>query len=88
MQVQLEYGDGHLDVEIPNDAVVVRSENATHEPPPLRDPVSATKDALEAPLGCDPIRGQVGPTSRVTIAFLTASRTARRRRRTARSCSP
>ena len=69
MQVQLEYGDGHLDVQIPNDAVVVRSENATHEPPPLRDPVSATKDALEAPLGCDPIRGQVGPTSRVTIAF-------------------
>lgn len=69
MQVQLEYGDGHLRVEVPNDSVVVRSDDATHEPRPLDDPLTATRTALETPLGCDPIKAQVRPGSTVTIAF-------------------
>jgi len=69
MRVQLEYGDGHLEVEIPDDSVVVSSRTATHEPPPLQDPVSATRDALDTPLGCDPISEQVGRDSTVAIAF-------------------
>lgn len=69
MQVQLRYGDGHLDVEIREDTVVVSAENADHEPQYLPDPVSATRDALESPRGCEPVMGQVGPGSTVTIAF-------------------
>lgn len=69
MQVELEYGDGHLDVELPDDAVVVRPETATHEPPPLEDPVAATSEALANPLGTEPIPGLVRRGSKVTIAF-------------------
>lgn len=69
MQVELEYGDGHVTAELPDDTVVVRPETATHEPPPLADPVAATRAALEEPLGTDPIPGLVGPGSTVTIAF-------------------
>lgn len=69
MRVELEYGDGHLAVDLPDDAVVIRPEDATHEPPPLDDPVVATRGALERPLGTDPIPGLVKKGSTVTIAF-------------------
>ena len=69
MQVELEYGDGHLSVDLPDDAVVVRPETATHEPPPLEDPVAATSEALSDPLGTEPIPGLVKRGSKVTIAF-------------------
>jgi nickel-dependent lactate racemase len=69
MQVELEYGDGHLTAELPDDSVVVRPETATHEPDPLPDPVAATREALASPLGSDPVTELVGPGSTVTIAF-------------------
>lgn len=69
MRVDLEYGDGTIPVELPEDTVVVRPETATHEPPPLEDPVTATREAVAAPLGTDQIPGLVGPGATVTIAF-------------------
>jgi nickel-dependent lactate racemase len=69
MQVELEYGDGHLAAELPDDTVVVHPETATHEPPPLPDPVTATRDALASPLGSAPIGDLVRSDGTVTIAF-------------------
>lgn len=69
MQVEIEYGDGHLTVEVPDDSVVVAVDRTDHEPPPLDDPAAATRAALDAPLGCEPISGLVRPGQRVTIAF-------------------
>jgi hypothetical protein len=68
-RLSIEYGDGHLDVELPEDAVVVRAGSAQTEPQPLDDPVGATRDALRSPLGCAPLGDQVGRGSSVTIAF-------------------
>lgn len=69
MDVELEYGDGAVTASLPDDAVVVRPEAATHEPAPLEDPVAATRAALDSPLGSDPVRGLVSRGSTVTIAF-------------------
>lgn len=69
MDVEFEYGDGTLTAALPDDAVVVRPETATHEPPPLEDPEAATRAALGSPLGSDPVRGLVKPGSSVTIGF-------------------
>lgn len=68
-RVRLESGDGHVEVDLPDDAVVVEAGAAPHEPPGLPDPVAATRAALQEPLGCAPIPDLVGPGSRVTIAF-------------------
>lgn len=68
MQVELEYGDGTVVAQVPDATTVVRPETATHEPPPLDDPVAATRAALAAPLGSEPIEGLVRRGSVVTIA--------------------
>lgn len=69
MDVELEYGDGTVVASLPDDTYVVRPETATHEPPPLQDPVAATRTALENPLGSEPVRELVSRGSTVTIAF-------------------
>lgn len=69
MRERLEYGDGYVEVELPDGSVVVEPGRATHEPPPLPDPVAATRAALAAPQGCAPLRDQVRPGATVTIAF-------------------
>lgn len=67
-RVRLEYGDGHLDVELPDHAVVVRAGAAPNEPAGLADPVADTRAALRDPLGSAQLRELVGRGSRVTIA--------------------
>lgn len=68
-RVRLECGDGHVEAEVPDDAVVVRAGEAQVEPPALQDPVAATRAALRSPLGCAPLPELVGRGSTVTIAF-------------------
>lgn len=68
MIVQIEYGDAHLDIEVPDDSVVVSADGAV-EPTPLPDPVAATREAITNPLGMAPIPELVGPGSTVTIAI-------------------
>jgi len=69
VRTEIEYGDGKLEITVPDDSVVVSAATIGHEPAPLPDPVAATRAALESPLGCEPIAAQVGPGSVVTIAF-------------------
>lgn len=69
MDVEFEYGDASLTASLPDSAVVVRPETATHEPPPLEDPRASTRAALNSPLGSDPVRALVGRGSTVSIAF-------------------
>ncbi|GAA2755278.1 lactate racemase domain-containing protein [Actinopolymorpha rutila] len=68
-RVRLEYGDGHLDVDLPDHATVVQSGSAAHEPAGLADPIGATREAVRNPLGTEPLASLVRPGSRVTIAF-------------------
>ena len=69
MRLAIEYGDGHVDVDLPDDSVVVSPDHARHEPPPLADPLAATREALANPLGTGPIGDLVGSGDTVTIAF-------------------
>ena len=69
MRLALEYGDGHVDVDLPDDTTVVSPDLTDHEPPPLADPVAATRQALANPLGTGPIGDLVGSGDTVTIAF-------------------
>lgn len=68
-EVLLEYGDGRMAVEVPDDAVVVRAGETFTEPPPLDDPVEATRSALANPLASPPLKDLVGRGARVVIAF-------------------
>ena len=64
MQVEIEYGDGHLSVEVPDDTVVVAADRTDHEPPPLADPVAGDPGRARrtARLRPDPGPGRPGPT--------------------------
>ncbi|MCW2760688.1 MAG: hypothetical protein JWR85_889, partial [Marmoricola sp.] len=46
MRLAIEYGDGHVEVDLPDDTTVISPDHASHEPQPLADPVAATRDAL------------------------------------------
>lgn len=67
--IRLEYGDGTIDAQVPDTAVEIVPGRAHDEPEPLADPVAVTRDALRSPLGMAPITDQVGPGSKITIAF-------------------
>jgi hypothetical protein len=69
MRLALEYGDGMIEVDVPDDTTVISPDRTDHEPPPLPDPVAATRAALAEPVGTGPIGDLVGPGGTVTIAF-------------------
>src|SRR6478735_10272374 len=69
MRLAIEYGDGLVEVDVPDDTTVISPDHADHEPPPLPDPIAATREALGDPLGSGPIGDLVGPGGTVTIAF-------------------
>jgi nickel-dependent lactate racemase len=66
--VLLDYGDGHMRVELPDSAVVVRY-GQTYTDPPEVDPVEATRKALAAPLGMPRLGDLAGPGRRAVIGF-------------------
>lgn len=68
-RVSVEYGDGAVEVDLPDDAVVVEPGSLYTDPEPPEDPVTLTRRALAHPLGSPPIREVVGPGSKVLIAF-------------------
>jgi nickel-dependent lactate racemase len=65
MQVRLEYGLQHLDIELPDSRLVPvrRAAGAA----PLPDPAEAMRTSLEAPLGYPPLRRALTPDDQVTI---------------------
>lgn len=67
-EVLLDYGDGHMQVELPDSATIVRYGETYTEPPEI-DPVAATKKALEKPLGFPPLRELAGPDKKIVIGF-------------------
>ncbi len=73
MRLAIEYGDGHIEVDLPDDTTVISPDHARshnhREPPPLADPVGATREALANPLGTGPIGDLVKHGDTVTIAF-------------------
>ena len=40
MRLAIEYGDGLVEVDVPDDTTVISPDHADHEPPPLPDPVA------------------------------------------------
>lgn len=65
MKVSLAYGQGHLDVELPDNTTVVRP----RPQPGLSDERAALLEALDAPIGCAPLRAWLKPGAKVCIIF-------------------
>lgn len=70
MKVQLAYGQGHLDVELPDDTVVIEP---AHNPG-LADEKGAVMEALRNPIGARPLREWIKPSDKVCIAFTDITR--------------
>jgi nickel-dependent lactate racemase len=65
MRVQLPFGRTQLDIEVPDNALVLR-------PPavqPLADPAAAVLDAVRAPLAGPPLRQRVQPGQRIAVVI-------------------
>ncbi len=65
---QIEYGDSFLQVEVPDGATIVNPATHYHDPPAV-DPYEATRNALQNPLGIEPLRKLAKPGQKVIIAF-------------------
>jgi nickel-dependent lactate racemase len=65
MQIQLKYGRGSLDVEVPDDATVVWPQETAG----LADERAALTQALRQPLGTPPLRELAGAGDRVAVVF-------------------
>ena len=66
--IELDYGLERLPVELPDHTVVVRY-GETYTDPPAVDAVTATRAALDAPLGLPPLTAQAGPGKTAVIVF-------------------
>src|SRR5438874_13723644 len=71
MKVQLAYGKGHLEVELPEEATTVIE--PTHVPG-LADERKAVLDALANPIGARPLREWIKPSDKVCILFTDITR--------------
>ena len=67
--VQFEYGEGHMEAQIPDSAEVFIPGETVPDPPYIRDVETATRDSILNPLGMPPISELVGSGSKVTISF-------------------
>lgn len=64
-KVNVDYGESKLEIAVPENSAVVYCE----DPPPLANPEEIFRQALETPIGMEPIRNLVKKGSKVTIAF-------------------
>ncbi|MCB9499420.1 MAG: DUF2088 domain-containing protein [Erysipelotrichaceae bacterium] len=67
--VKLEYGDGLMDVEVPDNSDVFITGETVKDPVKLEDPIEATLDSILHPIGVLPINKQVHKGSKVVIVF-------------------
>lgn len=65
MKVALAYGQGHLEVDLPDNTTVLRP----REQLGLPDERAALLAALEAPIGCAPLKASLKPGAKVCIIF-------------------
>jgi lactate racemase len=68
-KVTLEYGDGQVEVNLPDQTDVFETGVTVKDPAALKDPVAATKQAIDHPIGVKPIAEQVHKGSKVVIIF-------------------
>ena len=76
MKVQLSYGSGCLEVEVPPDRTTIIEPEFR---PPVKDPRGAVTAALRAPLGRPPLREVVRTGQRVAISICDGTRSQPRR---------
>jgi nickel-dependent lactate racemase len=62
----LDYGDEKMPIKTPDDSFVMTPEDLSHDPPSV-DPVKATEDALQNPLGMLPLSSNVKHGDKVII---------------------
>lgn len=67
-QVMIEYGDGMMPIDVPDSATIVSPETHYVDPPEV-DPRAATREALDHPLGMDPLYVQAKPGKKAVICF-------------------
>lgn len=68
-KIKLEYGEGQVEVELPDSADVYETGVTVKDPKGLDDVVAATREAILHPIGLKPISEQVHKGSKVTIVF-------------------
>jgi lactate racemase len=68
-QVSLEYGGDILSLDVPDDSVVVGGVPTNQVRPPLKDPVAALREALDQPLGMEPLEQWIDKHSRIAITI-------------------
>ena len=66
--VSLDYGTAKLNVELPNSAVVLKYGEQYKDPPQI-DPITATRNALDNPLGLPPLKDLAGSNKTAVIVF-------------------
>lgn len=71
MNVNLAYGQGHLQIDLPEDRTTV-IEPAYN--PGLPDERASVLQALDNPIGCRPLREWIKPTDRICIVFTDITR--------------
>lgn len=69
MKMDIPFGDGDIQADLPDRTFVLPPGGATRQLDPIADLEGAVNGALDAPLGLDPIEALVKPGARVTIAF-------------------
>jgi len=68
-EVAFEYGEGYMTAKLPDSASIFIPGETVPDPPYLKDPVAATREAILNPIGMDPISKLVKKGSRVVIIF-------------------
>lgn len=68
-KVMLEYGDGQVEVNVPDSADIFETGVTVKDPEGIKDVKAATYEALLHPLGMEPISKIVHEGSKVTIIF-------------------
>lgn len=68
-QVKLEYGDGQVEVNVPDDADIFETGVTVKDPPALSDVRAATLEAIRHPLGLPTIPELVHAGSKIVIVF-------------------
>lgn len=69
MEIKLEYGDGQLLVEVPDNSDIFETGVTVKDPEGIKDVKEATLNAILNPVGLKPISEQVHKGSKVTIVF-------------------
>lgn len=69
MNIDVEYGDAMMAIEVPDGTPIVRAGGLFEEPAALDDPVHATREAIRNPRGSKPIHERVDASSKVVIGF-------------------